>query len=232
MTEVLPEEVIARLDARQLDDLIDQRSKGVAHEKRRSAVVALPEEDRTGLRGYATIYDYPYEVAGGPTNGGWTETISRGACTKSLNERADVRLLFDHTGVPLARTKSGSMSLSSDEVGLMVEVDELDTRNPAAAAVVSALGRGDIDEMSFAFRAVRQEWNADYTDRRISEVALYDVSLVTYPANPATVVALRADESDEIALRDVDKNATDAATIPTMSLAYAFAKLAAIPLVR
>ena len=53
--------------------------------------------------------------------------------------------------------------------------------------------RGDLDEMSFAFRVIRQEWDADYLERRITEVQLFDVSLVTYPANPATVAQVRDD---------------------------------------
>jgi hypothetical protein len=48
--------------------------------------------------------------------------------------------------------------------------------------------RGDLDEMSFAFRVTRQEWNEDYTERWINEVNLSkgDVSIVNYGANPHT----------------------------------------------
>ena len=56
----------------------------------------------------------------------------------------------------------------------------------------STLERGDVDQMSHAFIALRQEWNDDYTERRILEVRLFDVSAVTYPANDVTVIALRA----------------------------------------
>ena len=57
--------------------------------------------------------------------------------------------------------------------------------------IVAAMRRGDLDEMSFAFRVLRQEWNSDYTERFITEVKLFDVSLVTFPANPATVAQVR-----------------------------------------
>jgi hypothetical protein len=48
--------------------------------------------------------------------------------------------------------------------------------------------RGDLDEMSFAFRVTRQEWNDAYTERWINEVNLNkgDVSIVNYGANPHT----------------------------------------------
>jgi phage head maturation protease len=48
--------------------------------------------------------------------------------------------------------------------------------------------------MSFAFQVVRDQWNKDYSERTISEVKLYDVSVVTYPANKATVVKLRSED--------------------------------------
>jgi phage head maturation protease len=70
----------------------------------------------------------------------------------------------------------------------------LDPSNPTAAEVRSAMERGDVDQMSFAFRVVRDDWNKDYSERIISEVKLYDVSVVTYPANPATVVKLRSED--------------------------------------
>ena len=52
--------------------------------------------------------------------------------------------------------------------------------------------RGDMDEMSFAFAAVRDEFNDDYSERNIKEVKLYDVSVVTYPASSATQANIRS----------------------------------------
>lgn len=144
------------------------------------------------IEGYATVYDYRYDIGGGPDMGGFTEVIATGAASKSAQE-ADVRLLANHGGLPLARTRSGTLQLESDDIGLKVRAT-LDPTNPAAQEVRSAMERGDVDQMSFAFRVVRDQWNADYSERTISEVKLFDVSVVTYPANPATVVKLRADD--------------------------------------
>lgn len=146
------------------------------------------------LDGYASITDAPYEVS--DFLGDYTETIARGAFGKTLQERADVRLLVNHAGVPLARTKSGTLTLTEDAHGLR-SVATLDASNPTVQEVRSAMSRGDLDQMSFAFRATRQDWNADYSARTINELRLYDVSIVTYPANPATTVGLRSmlDES-------------------------------------
>lgn len=161
--------------------------------RRASRGVELREEpDGTlALEGYATVYDFRYEV-GGPPPVGFGEVVARGAAAKSSQE-ADVRLLINHDGVPLARTKSHTLTLTSDDVGLHVRA-QLDPVNPAVAELRSAMGRGDIDEMSMAFRAIRQEWNEDYSERVIRELKLYDVSIVTYPANPATVALLRSDD--------------------------------------
>jgi uncharacterized protein len=146
------------------------------------------------LEGYATVYDYRYGVGDPENDHGFWEVISRGAAAKSAKE-ADCRLLVNHDGIPLARTKSGTLTLESDDIGLKVRA-ELDPANPLAAEVRSAMERGDMDQMSFAFRAVRQDYDAKANVRTINEVKLYDVSVVTYPANPATVVKLRADEPE------------------------------------
>lgn len=169
-------------------------------EHRRLADVELRMDgDTPVLEGYALVYEYRYDVAGGPEAGGFTEVIARGAAAKSAGE-ADVRLLVNHDGVPLARSKGGegTLRLESDDIGLKVRA-ELDPSNPTVQELRSAMARGDLDQMSFAFRIPkgenRQEWSSDYSLRTIREVQLFDVSVVTYPANPATVAKLRNDEA-------------------------------------
>lgn len=142
-----------------------------------------------GLRGYASTTEDPYMVS--DWLGEYQETICRGAFTKALQERQDVRLLINHDGIPVARTKSGTMTLTEDERGLLVDVPSLDLDSPLVQTLRSAMARGDVDQMSFSFRATRQEWNEDYTERYVREVKLYDVSTVTYPANEGTDVKLR-----------------------------------------
>ena len=142
-------------------------------------------DDGTKLVGYAAVFDSPSEPLP------WIEYVRRGAFQKTLNDGADVRLLIDHEGVPLARTKSGTLVLHEDERGLLVESD-LDPSNPDAARLISALRRGDISQMSFAFRTIKDGWNEDRSIRELREVQLFDVSVVTFPAYEATVAELRA----------------------------------------
>jgi HK97 family phage prohead protease len=187
-------------------------------EHRRLADVELRMDgDVPVLEGYALVYEYRYDIAGGPEAGGFTEVIARGAAAKSAGE-ADVRLLVNHDGVPLARSKGGegTLTLSSDDVGLKVRA-ELDPANPTVQELRSAMSRGDLDQMSFAFKIPkgenRQEWSSDYSLRTIREVQLFDVSVVTYPANPATVAKLRSDEApvEEATLEVVPTRSLDVA---------------------
>jgi HK97 family phage prohead protease len=141
--------------------------------------------DGKTLVGYAAIFDSPSEPLP------WTEFVRRGAFRKTIKDGADVRLLIDHEGVPLARTKSGTLTLSEDEVGLRIEA-ELDETNPDAAKVISALRRGDLSQMSFAFQTVKDAWSQDRQVRELKEVRLFDVSVVTYPAYEQTVAELRS----------------------------------------
>lgn len=211
----LPDTVAARLD-----DLsgVCTRSRGGLVESRLSAEleVRMVGDDRAQVHGYATVYDYPYDIAGGPDMGGFTETIARGATKRSIKNGADVRFLINHEGIPLARTKSGTMTLRSDDTGLLVDAD-LNLRSSEARDAVLAMERGDLDEMSFAFQVLDQEWNSDYTDRTVREVRLFDVSLVTYPANPAASAYLRG---------------PDEAPARGMSLSLALAQVDALKLSR
>jgi hypothetical protein len=54
--------------------------------------------------------------------------------------------------------------------------------------------RGDMDEMSFAFRVKADKWSDDDTERTLTEVSLHkgDVSVVNFGANPATSAQLNS----------------------------------------
>lgn len=186
-----PVEVAERLSDRRGEVFTRQQNHLVEH---RLAKVELRDvsNDVGQIHGYATVYDYPYEVAGL-----FTETIGSGATRKSIQERDDVRLLINHDGIPLARTKSGTLQLASDEVGLLMDAQLDIKRSTQARDVISAMERGDLDEMSFAFEVMQGTWSADRTERSITEVKLYDVSLVTYPANPAASAYIRKEDAEQ-----------------------------------
>jgi HK97 family phage prohead protease len=151
--------------------------------------------DTLSLDGYASVFDAPYDVFGGPDAGGWTEIIDRRAFDVTLREKPDLHLLINHEGLPLARTKSGTLQLSTDRKGLRVQAPDLDRRDPDVQRLEVKMDRRDLDEMSFAFRTKRQEWSGENDEtRKLLEVSLHkgDVSVVNFGANPATSAGLRS----------------------------------------
>lgn len=172
-----------------LDNETKSRSKMKKIERRTFTVKGLQarqEDDGTmRLAGYAAVFN----EASLPLP--FIERIAPGAFRKTLSETPDVRLLVNHEGLPMARTKNGTMTLSEDETGLYFEASLADTTE--ARDLYTLVERGDLDQMSFAFRVIRQNWNKARTERTLSEVSLSDgdVSIVTYPAYPATSVEAR-----------------------------------------
>jgi Escherichia/Staphylococcus phage prohead protease len=171
-----------------LQDTIEHRTFGGASLELRDAGGGPTSPIR--ITGYAATTEEGYEV-----NGSFTETLARGAFRSTLASQPDVILNINHGQggqLPLARTKSGTLTLAEDVRGLKVDA-ELDPEDPDARAVAAKIRRGDVDAMSFAFRAVRQRWNDDRSERLIRELSLEggDVSLVSSPANSATSVSVR-----------------------------------------
>jgi HK97 family phage prohead protease len=164
-----------------------------------AAQFEMRNDDATGapiLEGYAATFGQPYDM------GPFYEQIDRRAFDKTLLGKPDVRLLVDHSGQPLARTKSGTLTLSTDDRGLVARA-VLDPSDPDVQRLLPKMRRGDLDEMSFAFRLAGDgdswDYTADRTLRTIREAALSggDVSVVTYPANPTTSVSVRARDLHE-----------------------------------
>jgi HK97 family phage prohead protease len=168
---------------------INTRSKMKKIERRtftvRDVEARQAEDGTMRLRGYAAVFNddsvpLPF-----------IERIAPGAFRKTLSETPDVRLLINHEGLPLARTKNGTLTLTEDDRGLYMDATIADTSE--GRDLYKLVERGDVDQMSFAFRVIRQKWNEDRTTRTLTEVSLADgdVSVVTYPAYPTTTVEAR-----------------------------------------
>ena len=164
------------------------------------------EDGKITFDGVASVVDTPYKVR--DMFGEYDETMARGAFNRTIKQKSDVRLLVNHAGVPLARTKSKTLTLSADP-HLRALAPGLDPSNPTVQEIRSALGRGDIDQMSVGFRVKDQDWNEDYTERTIREVELFDVSIVTYPASPTTSALIRSIDEFLDSLTDVDLEADE-----------------------
>jgi HK97 family phage prohead protease len=117
-------------------------------------VRASPVEDGSGalrFEGYAALFN-----SWSQDLGGFRELIAPGAFTKALTAD-DVRMLMirDPNDV-LGRNRSGTLMLSEDDRGLRFEVTA--PKPQWARDLHESVKRGDIDQCSFGFRTVRDDW--------------------------------------------------------------------------
>jgi len=157
------------------------------------------------FEGYAAVFDLPSrrmafrEVRSGAP---FREVIHQGAFTKTLSERPNVTLRYQHnlTALPLASTRAGTMELTEDARGLRVRATLPD--NEWGRPVRDAVARGDIGGMSFRFKAARQDWGKDEEGgnlRHLISVALdKEVRVTEFPAYPDTIATVRelAEDAD------------------------------------
>ena len=139
-------------------------------------------------------------VFGQKTDLGWyDEIIERGAL--DTTDMKDVRLLVNHNVdmIPLARsrnnTENSTMQLTADDNGLLIRAD-LDTENNSdSKSLYSAVGRGDVDGMSFMFTVDKDSWDdpdSEHPTRHIRSIRrVFEVSAVTFPAYSQTSIQAR-----------------------------------------
>lgn len=150
------------------------------------------EGDLINVTGYAAVFGDQAEI--GPLSSwGWAEVVERGAFADALQRRDDVTFLINHSGLPLARTTSGTLTLVEDQRGLRVDT-ALDASDPDVQRILPKMKRGDLSKMSFAFLAEKETWDetGDHAVRTIHSVQLFDVSIVTDPAYEGTEIGLRS----------------------------------------
>lgn len=163
-----------------------------------------PDSTTVNFRGHAAVTGKGYEMYGGPDNGGWMEYVDKGAFKRTLEKDPDVAFLLNHEGMTLARTKAGTLDLREDSVGLEATA-RLDKRVSVVNDIAVLMEAGNLDEMSFAFRIVKQTWldrdgeevpwwDMAGVERHIREVNIHkgDVSVVNYGANPFTDASMRS----------------------------------------
>ena len=184
-----------------------EATRGIAPDRLelRGARVELrgADDPATGLRleGYAALFDVPSQPLHAEHDDRnesygmeFTEVIRRGAFTRALASSQDVRFLWNHEAEsPLGRTASGTLTLREDETGLYFSCLLPDTT--LGRDVVELVRRGDVNQASFAFRAVADRWSGSGATgyvRELLDCDLFDVSAVTYPAYQQTSVAVRS----------------------------------------
>lgn len=169
---------------------------------------AVDNDDGKIIEGHAAVFEQKIDI-----DGYFFEVIDRGAFDDETALR-DVALFVNHDAakIPLARSRrnngSSTMTLKVDDIGLAIRA-KLDTENnPDAKSLYSAVERGDISGMSFAFRVADEEWQdleSEMPTRRIKKIGqVFEVSACSYPAYPQTDIHARAVSTLENAKRALD----------------------------
>jgi len=109
------------------------------------------------------LFDVDRRMHGGPPTG-WFESIGRGAFSKTLSERPGFGAVSVFAGDEiLSATQSATITFEEDRLGLRVE---------AKISPSPQLLDGLRLRLTLFFTVRREQWNGDYTFRRISELSL------------------------------------------------------------
>lgn len=162
------------------------------------------EPDQDGVfEGYASVF--------GVIDQGM-DVVERGAFTKSLGRRK-VKLLWQHDqNEPIGVWDE----ISEDERGLRVKGRVL--KDVQRGAEAQALMRaGAIDSMSIGYRTIEATEEAGGRVRKLLEIDLFEISLVTFPALPDALVtdvkSIKTEREYERFLRDAGYSRKEAAAL-------------------
>lgn len=139
------------------------------------------------VEGYASTFDrYKLlEIDGKDYN----EQIMRNAFDEA--DLSDVVFRVDHEGPVYARTSAGTVTLDINEHGLHNITDLSKTQR--SRDMFEEIAAGNYPQMSFAFSVAEDHFDADTRTRIIDRInKVFDISAVSFPANPNTEIQARA----------------------------------------
>ncbi len=141
---------------------------------------------------------------------GFVEVIAKGAFAEALqtqNVRACWNHNWDHV---LGSTKSGTLRLWEDDIGLRFALEMPDTTMGRDA--YESIRRGDVDGMSFRFYARKEQWDEsqDPPVRTLLQVDISEISPTPIPAYNSTSVHVRS-MADVWEARCLDNESAEAA---------------------
>ena len=147
----------------------------------------LEEEEKSYIvEGYASTFD-PYVLFTNRDGVDIHELVERDAFAET--DTSDVVFRIDHEGPVFARTSNGLITLEVDEHGLKTRIDLGKTEK--ARGIYEDIAAGMYPQMSFAFTVDGESWDRETHTRHIERIGkLYDVSAVSFPANPGTEIGV------------------------------------------
>ena len=138
------------------------------------------------VEGYASTFE-PYKLV--EIDGlDYNERIEPTAFDEA--DLSDVVYRIDHEGKVFARSSAGTIKLDIDGHGLH-QITDLG-RTKAGQEHFEEIKAGNYPQMSFAFTVKEDHYDADTRTRIIDRVGkVFDISAVSFPANPTTELHVR-----------------------------------------
>ena len=147
----------------------------------RSMELRIQEQGAFIVEGYASTFDtYTLFTIDGTD---YRERIEPNAFDDA--DLSDLVFRVDHEGRVYARSSAGTLETWVDEHGLGQRADL--SRTQAARELFADIEAGNYPQMSFAFSVAEDEYDSGTHTRVIKRIGkVYDVSPVSFPANPYT----------------------------------------------
>ncbi|MCM3730064.1 HK97 family phage prohead protease [Fictibacillus nanhaiensis] len=116
---------------------------------------------------------------------GFFEQVDRNAFNRTLSDGHNIMGLYNHDSAKvLGSTKTGSLQLHTDEVGLRFSL-KINPNVSYAKDVYELVRSGDVDGCSFGFYVLDDEWTVreDGTELRVlKDIELIEVTITPFPA--------------------------------------------------
>lgn len=151
------------------------------------------------LSGFAIRFNLNSEPLPGKGGSTFVEQIAPSALRR-LGQQRDVKFLIGHDATRvMGATKSGTLELEVVTDGLRFRLSP--PNSPDGQNLVESVRRGDLDGISFGFRALADAWRS--TDvppvRVVTDLDLFEISAVAWPAYREAGVMVEARAMDHAA---------------------------------
>ena len=156
------------------------------------------EENKQLVEGYAAVFNQRALIWESEWSGWkYMEVIDRNAFNGA--DMSDTVFKYNHGDVAmiLARASNNTLTMNTDDKGLRISADIIDTNN--GTDVYKLIKRGDVNKMSFAFTVKSERTEVDkenkiYTRTITAFDKIYDVAVVDFPAYDGTSIQARSKE--------------------------------------
>lgn len=156
------------------------------------------EENKQLVEGYAAVFNQRTLIWESEWSGWkYMEVIDRNAFDGA--DMSDTVFKYNHGDIAmvLARASNNTLTMNTDDKGLRISADIIDTNN--GTDVYKLIKRGDLNKMSFAFTVKNERSGSDrenkiYTRTITAFDKIYDVAVVDFPAYDGTSIQARSKE--------------------------------------